>query len=796
MIRVSKHGKRCLSLVLTLVLLASNLNLGLVRQALAVEETVQEITDGSLVANHYELTEGEESLLNSGLLAGDTHSYVAPTDSDDLISVDTETKTVTAADYTDSQDNTWRPVSAVIVAGGEVQETLPITGNTCTYTYTGNAFSVKVTYKLSFTVAEADQQRLLGTAGWIRSGLKNLDDASAADSTSQLSVIGEAAETLALLAGEGFTANGFPVGFTNEDAKTAALALKAQTDANGSNQLDLAVMLDDYIAASSKTEYLLTQGAALKEKLIETRDYVAAILDDSVWTNVDSLTSEPWWSMITDESVKQKLTLAKALKSNMENWKASADTVLAGDWTAAEQGTALVKTDVDYAALDSRVDALPETLTDVSTLAIEETLPAASAVVQYNMSMFNVSVKAVLKTVETADDSDTLVERDTSTGSVTLEKGASMDDVLAAIGGTGLEANSKRVWTDAYGLDLETYFDRSVDTNVGETLTTDSYYTITYTPKDYTVTRDYAEPMTVPYGYRMTLPVHADPTLAYDYRVNGVYYPQGEVYTVTGGVSVTRTEGRAYTPTDLYQVIAGSFALTEKEKAILTSGALNNNVTINVRYPNPDGDALVTLTDNTLRAKKYPSDCEGLMWEPYSYTVVNEATGERWEYRFDGSTEVTVRESTYDKIEVVYRLTLDNFGDDQLLTALNLPKTLADEASVQLAVLNRLSADSVYNNMGQLDKTKLGALNGVIDVTDLNSDPVKNEELKTYFKGIVSNIIANCLDTDSSLKIYNMLTAYRDPNNGGLSYYYNNSAAVRLEISKISGYLSQMLADQ
>ena len=159
MIRVSKHGKRCLSLVLTLVLLASNLNLGLVRQALAVEETVQEITDGSLVANHYEheLTGGEKSLLNSGLLAGETHSYVAPTDSDDLISVDTENKTVTADSYTDRQGNAWIPASAVIVADGRDYDASAFTEDagayTCTYEYTGNAFSVKVTYKLSFTVA-------------------------------------------------------------------------------------------------------------------------------------------------------------------------------------------------------------------------------------------------------------------------------------------------------------------------------------------------------------------------------------------------------------------------------------------------------------------------------------------------------------------------------------------------------------------------------------------------------------------------------------------------------------------
>ena len=41
----------------------------------------------------------------------------------------------------------------------------------------------------------------------------------------------------------------------------------------------------------------------------------------------------------------------------------------------------------------------------------------------------------------------------------------------------------------------------------------------------------------------------------------------------------------------------------------------------------------------------------------------------------------------------------------------------------------------------------------------------------------------------------NLITNYNDANNGGLAYYYQNSAAIMNEVNTLSGYLDEMLAE-
>lgn len=805
--QISMRAKRCLALFLTLVLMASNVTVGLTPWAKAAE-AAEEITDGALVAGYYELTSGEQTLLRSGLLPENTHRYAVPTDSDGLISVDTETKTVTVENKEDGYGNMWVPVRAEIVAGGAVYETLPVTENQCSYTYSGNAFSVKVIYALSFAVDTAAQEKLLKTAGWLQQGVKNLDTLADSETCAQLDTVGKAAPTLAQMADEGFdTGIPAPVGssnvklvMSNQTAKDAAKALNAQVTNNADGKLDLAVQLDVY-PTDAKTAILLTNGAAIKAKTQETMGLIEDILTDEFWKDGGYLDdwsnpSHPMAGYVTEEAAA-KMNQAKAVRSVMQKWVAMANSVLAEDWTAAAEGTALVKsgiTSAEYQTLDTLVAALPAALTDVSTLTIEANLPIEPAAIQYNMSMWDVNVTVRLQVAGVVADSTALTVYDTKTTKLTLTNGMSRDEVLASITAAGTETAALTEWTGVY--DAEN-FERST-TTLDETLTTNTAYTVTYAPKSYTVTYgvgfDGKAEESVPYGYRMTLAKYTASEQVYDYTVNGIYYAQDSEYTVTGNTSVSRTIGKAYTNTDFYTIVVNSDGspLTEKEEAILTSAALNGNETINVRYPDTDG-TLVTLTGSTLRAADYASDYAGNIWKPYSYTVVN-GTNETIHY-FNGGNEAVINESAYDQIKVFYRLALSNITDAEILAAMNLPKTLAEEAANQKDALDRLSSGNVYSNMGQLDRTKLGALNGVIDVTDLNEDAAKNEELKAYFKGIVSSMIAGCVDTDGALKLYNLITDYKDANNGGLAYYYKNSAAIMKEVNTLGGYLDDMLAD-
>lgn len=67
--------------------------------------------------------------------------------------------------------------------------------------------------------------------------------------------------------------------------------------------------------------------------------------------------------------------------------------------------------------------------------------------------------------------------------------------------------------------------------------------------------------------------------------------------------------------------------------------------------------------------------------------------------------------------------------------------------------------------------------------------------IRHTFTNVVNNISTNCLD-GSHLRIYSIISTYNDENNGGLAYYYKNSAMILNEINTLSGYLSDMLKDQ
>ena len=375
-------------------------------------------------------------------------------------------------------------------------------------------------------------------------------------------------------------------------------------------------------------------------------------------------------------------------------------------------------------------------------------------------------------------------EHDVQTVTLTLAEGITAEEIVAAVEANGIVEAAKAVWGDLY---IQEHFNENAD-ELPEALTEDITYRISFVPKSYAVTGDLGE-MEVYYGYQLTLPAHSDPTKAYDYTINGEKYAQGSVYTIVGDTNITRTSGKSYSAYNLYTIVANNFG-NDAAKAILQSGALLGNEDVFVREPDPtDVSSLLELLDGILTANNYDAAYNGLSWTPSTYGV----TGT--ENAFSGNTA----EWTEKEVKVQYILNLTNFSVEQVQEILDLAATLKAEADAQTSTLDRLA--SFYSTMGQLDKTKLGALNGVIDVTDFTpgdgtDTDAKNLELRAYFKSMVGGIIANNLDSNNYLKIYNILGLYLDENNGGLRYYYANSAAVINEIDVLSGYLTGLLADE
>lgn len=760
---------RLLALALALVLVVSNANLGLALTAFA--EGANKVTAGELVADNYELTDAEKALLKSGYLAEATYDYNVPANPA-LVAVDTDEKTISAGEFED-----WVATTASIVVGDEVKEgPIDLVDGKATYTYDGNAFAVRVEYVLNQNVAADTQKQLLNAGYYLKAAIADLDAVYNKDVTAYVASIAPAMEILIDMADEdGYTTSFGSVSKNfklNEVAAAAVQALNAELAANG-DKLNFQLKNVAYGEETSKVAAVVNNGASYKECIEQTHASLQAIAQDP--TIKDS--NIQLYLELNDEALyTQWMTFLNNLNKAVDSLESAAK----AEWAILD--VSVLKDGADYAA----VDALVAALGTQTAVTVKETLNIAATTIQANLSMFNVAVTVKLQTVEDKVDSDKLVENEiVKNVTLTLAKDATKSEILDAVVASGIEAQALAAWGEAY---VEGQFIASA-TALPETLTEDVSYTVTYAPKTYTVTFgtgfDKAA-LTVPYGYQLTLEKHADSAQAYDYTVNGTKLTQGTVYTVVGDTTVARATGKAYSGYGLYNTIADNYA-NDALKAILKSGALNGDATLYLRKPDPaDAASLLTLASDKLTAvAAYSADYKNLNWVPYTY---GEEGNENY---FGGTYVVDVVENT---VNAIYRLDLTNYSEADVEKILGDAIALKADAADQIATLDRLVA--YHDQMGQLDLTKLGALRGTIEVTTLNEDPAKNAALKQEFYSIVSGLINNNLGANEKLNIYNMLTAYSDENAGGLTYYYNNSAAVIAEINSLSNYLGGLLKDE
>ena len=822
-------SKRIIATFLTLAMLLSTVSSLLVFGASAESESLKgNMTDGKVIANNYDLTDAEEKLLSSGYLVGDTYSYKIPGASDNLISINTDDKTVTAKSFEGATGYMWNPVLADVVVNNEVVETIKFSDNKASYTTDAAAFSVKVKYAVECEIDADKQELLLNAPADLKNDIDLLDELldpngevmSAVNdfvyySTQKLpensdnpnaSVKG----ALQLLAEDGYKYSiqlggnttvmtmqfKAPIKSPNEGIKygeiEAASKLLAQLNAND-GKLNLTVISEEYAAANSKVEFLVNNLERIQEELLNTYECLYALTgDEGTLNNAAYLIG-----MFGDESLSDVLDIYIAsivALSGDKEYKTISDGnkelvvreiglleqyMADGAWKT--EGKTLVREDLsatDYVALDLLVQALGDEFKGPTT-AVRNPLILDATSIQFNMAMYDVTVNVILNVTENKYDSKDLVQYNKQTVKITLPQNASEAEILSAVEKTMVEQNALAAWAGVY---VAEHFDRATS-ELPDSLTGDVSFNIIYTPKSYVVDLDYADDITVPYGYQLRLPLHADAALAYDYWVDGSYNEQGSIIVINGDTTVTRKEGKAYTTTTVNAVVAQNFfAGSDKATAILNSGALTvelGNTKVNVRVPEAS-DNLVSLTDDVLKASDYASGYEGLVWEPFTYTVVNGTDSNV--YFFNGANEVAINES-YDRVDVIYRLSLTNLSDiDDLLA---MPGILATEADDQIAALNKLNG--YYDQMGDITSGMLGGLKGFIDGSESAS-----AESKTKLIDAINGITSKCME-GGKLKLYNLLAGYRAQ---GLTYYYQNSAAFIGEINAMSEYLSVIIEEE
>lgn len=203
---------------------------------------------------------------------------------------------------------------------------------------------------------------------------------------------------------DGITPKGIPVAF-GDAAKGAASALQQQYDANGKFAINL--LVEEYKAAAqagTKVLWLQNNADRVEAVISDTYDKIATILADTVFDQ-DSLNLISYLD-------KAFYTAMSALILQTNTWLSNSEDVKNSAWTI---------NDHDYLNVSSSLlglDLMVMSLGEITAMpAIRNPLVVNTVQVQYNMSMSNVTVNVVLKTV---NDANKIAEYDTNTKKITL----------------------------------------------------------------------------------------------------------------------------------------------------------------------------------------------------------------------------------------------------------------------------------------------------------------------------------------------------------------------------------------
>ena len=751
---------RFLALALALVLCASNVMPGLALRASAAAPAV---TESNMVASGYSflgspLSAAEEALLYSGYLKSESRE-VTPLYGE----VNLEGNTVTV----NPQIGNWEVCGGGVQVGEQYTAIDPqdlCDDGVATFETDALAYTVYVQYLYYQMISLETQEKLLNAHATLKQGVANLNKGVGTNAS---------LDYIKLLIPElrGYIDADMAEILGIEEATDAINALNAQINANG--VLDLQAMNQAYVAANDY-EYLKTNGTAYQAKAAETAAYLETL-----------------------SKLKEKTKLEEALiAAGHENtWNGFVDTVSEtaetlgvvanADWSGA---ALIADSGVDYADLQAKVEAISAT-TDVE---MTEILPVMISEISAK-SENAVDVNIVIELYYTYEN-DVIRYANDVTNAVVVAKGATADEVLAAMNTAEGEAIAKTMtWAGVYE---DGKFERSVS-ELPEVATEAITYTVTYSPKEYDVTFVYDnETKSLPYGYVVTLPV-AGEDASYDYFVNDEAAEEGSQVTIVGETVIERVKGAQYKSDDLYKIVARNSS-NAVDQAILNSGALEGDASYKFRVPTQDSVEM-KLEEGVLSAPAYNSGKLG-NWVPNRYGVKGAADADMTSFNGETTAPYDVKEA-----DVVYRLSV-NADVSEIPAKLAYIKEQAYDAK---GALDGLTGE-IHSEMGDLTQGMLAGITSSVKFLDLTPDDGnKNDQdckdLRVYFTDLINSITGDPENYDAlpgnynlatgNLKLYDMITEYVS---NGLAYYYtgDNAATIRKEVAELSEKLNGLVGDE
>ena len=793
------------------MLLAAVMTLSMVNFSWA-EPAAEEptITLGELLVKNYDgLKQGEKDLLESGLLNEAAYNFKAPDadNGDSLVEINADTKTVTAKTYTYGSFK-WLPVSAQLKVGEVSQETIALAkGENDTYvgqfTYTGETYGITVAYEMKIEVAEDAQNKLLGAAAMLaeakNASLKAKDGVDTLDSSLQLNID----------FGKDFNDNSSGTNLVPTPVwkvlytfnQKGGNGLPLYIDENGSEQFP-----DSRVKWTSGTE---EDWVRVNDLTTDAEDGRLDVMD--MWTadgkaaNVLALTkyyadvkAQLETTLAQAASMEVEVTamnnstgnrLGTAVESTMNSIISNIQAGVSFDWSALN---GLVKSTANAATLETLVNNVTATS---KTTADKTALLADTTYVTANVAQATVDVVVKAEVYKDGAFAADYLAEDAAT--VRLAAGAKKGDIEKLVEDKGYAADVLKldnwaacnVGADYY--DVNVTVSPEIDANVGLVNGQKYTYTITYTPKMYSVSAVGCEDILsqlkdgkLPYGFTLTLPAMPGEGKVWDYTVNGNAMDQGKTVRITGDTVISRAEGKAWEIHNKGVIIANNYAPDDvAAAAILKLNALNID-SVRLRTPE-ETDKLLTVEANegsgyTVTAKSYLADGAALYWIPKTATpVTGETAGDPVQFGepvADGQYTAQIS-NEFDTVKVNYKLQLSweamGLTKEAAVEMLNLPYDLVQEAKNQLTGLNKLAGQ--YARLGEVND-QLSIIKSVITDTE--------QGMTQESVDAINFIWDNCRDSATgNLFIYTYVGSYKDLNDAGkLTYYYQNQSIFKKQL--------------
>ena len=306
-----KKSTAVLMAVLTLLTSVGLLNVFAEDEHVHEHESETPVTDGKwtgtvgeLVAQNYPLNDYEKAILQCAGLVGATFTVDVPDQEDQdklgLVTVDADAKTVTAKPY-ETDGVTWVPTAATLkytnpngTPGTDIDVPLTKTGDVYAGTFhnPANSYRVVVTYTLNIAVDKDLQALLLNAPYYLADGYVTMEKAMTGSLTLAVETIDGMMEDLRALyngisysekyeaefEGETFSFEfTLQLGLKEDGNVKAALGnLIADFDKNGGKST-LALDIEAYKKAPSKVQFMIENGAAVREHIEEFYLQIATI---------------------------------------------------------------------------------------------------------------------------------------------------------------------------------------------------------------------------------------------------------------------------------------------------------------------------------------------------------------------------------------------------------------------------------------------------------------------------------------------------------------------------------------